>query len=389
MLSVFCFSLFVLFYNYIGYGILLALLVRIRRLFARPKAIAELFEPSVSLVVAAYNEEAFIEQKIQNTLALDYPAEKLQVIFVTDGSTDHTPDIIRQYPSITLLHEAARSGKTTAINRAMRHVLAPVTIFCDANTLLNTAAIRNIVKHYASGEVGGVAGEKKVIGSEGAAATEGIYWKYESSLKKLDAALYTVVGAAGELFSVRTALFPPTEPDTILDDFVISLRICQQGYRIAYAPDSYAMEAPSTSIKEEYKRKVRISAGGFQAIAKLAPLLNVFRYPVLSFQYISHRVLRWTLSPLSLLLLLVSNIVLAANGGNLFFYAFLALQVAGYTMALTGYRLAEKNVKTRIFYIPFYFVFMNLAVYHGFFRYLFSQQSAAWEKSTRKVISIK
>jgi cellulose synthase/poly-beta-1,6-N-acetylglucosamine synthase-like glycosyltransferase len=348
------------------------------------------FEPSVTLIVAAYNEYAFIDQKIQNTLALDYPEQKLEIIFITDGSSDGTEKVVQNYPRITLLHEYERKGKTAAINRAMRIVRTPFVIFCDANTLLNTAAVKNIVKHYRDEKTGGVAGEKKVLTAEGdnAAATEGVYWKYESLLKKLDAAFYTVVGAAGELFSVRTSLFTPVDTSVILDDFIISLKINQQGYRIAYAPDAYAMERPSTSITEEHKRKVRISAGGFQSIVMLKSLLNVFRYPLLSFQYISHRVLRWTLSPLSLSLLLISAAILTFTGAGWFYALIFFAQVAFYLLALGGWFLAAKNIKFKPCYIPFYFTFMNVAIYEGFFRHLRKQQSSVWEKAQRETTYI-
>jgi len=388
-LIIFIISFFVLFYNYVGYGMLLWVMVRIKRMLVRTApATAPPYEPDVTLVVAAYNEEGIITAKIENTLALDYPAHKRRLLFITDGSTDATPQIISRYPELQLLHTDKRGGKTAALNRAMEQVQTPYVIFCDANTLLNKDAIRNIVKHYADETVGGVAGEKKVISddSSGAAATEGIYWKYESYLKKLDAELYSVVGAAGELFSIRTGLFQPVEEEVILDDFVISLRINLKGYRIAYAPDAYAMETPSDNIAEEHKRKIRISAGGFQSIVMLRALLNFFRFPVVSFQYISHRVLRWTLSPLSLLLLLVTNIMLVIYPGGWLFYAFLLIQVLGYAAAFIGYSLAERNIKISIFYIPFYFLFMNIAVYQGFYRYLTNTQSAAWEKAKRSKI---
>ncbi len=386
---VFYASFFILFYNYIGYGMLLALLARCRQLLF-PRTARPAIEPEVTLVVAAYNEGAFIREKIRNTLALDYPAGKLSILFITDGSTDDTPAIIREYPRIQLMHEAARHGKTAAINRAMQAVQTPFVIFCDANTLLNKDAVRNIVRHYADERVGGVAGEKKVVagGNLDAASTEGVYWKYESLLKKLDAELYSVVGAAGELFSIRTALYEPVETDVILDDFIISLRINQKGYRIAYAPDAYAMETPSGSITEEHKRKVRISAGGFQSIVRLISLLNVFRHPVLTFQYVSHRVLRWTLSPLALPLLLLSNIALVIISGGWFYTLVLLAQICFYIAGFTGYYLAGRNIKSRLFYIPFYFLFMNIAVYQGFFRYIRSNQSAAWERSERRQLEL-
>lgn len=382
--TIFFASLFIVSYNYAGYGILLYLLVAVKRLFNKKQPLVAPIEPTVSLVIAAYNEAGFIEQKILNTLELDYPAEKLEIIFVTDGSSDGTPEIISRYPQVKLLHQPGRHGKTAAINRAMKQVNSEIVVFCDANTLLNKEAIRNIVKHYADENTGGVAGEKKVIGKAGeAASTEGVYWKYESLLKRMDASLYTVVGAAGELFSVRTALYQPVEESVVLDDFVISLRVNMVGYRVAYAPDAYAMEAPSFSITEEHKRKVRICAGGFQAMGMLLPLLNIFRYPVVSFLYISHRVLRWTLSPLSLALLLLSNLLIVLNGGAVFYQLFLAAQLAAYAAAFAGYRQAKRERRSKWLFIPFYFVFMNISVYEGFIRFIGGKQSAAWEKARR------
>lgn len=378
-------SFFVLFYNYAGYGILLMLLTRVKKAFTSLPPSDPAFEPYVSLVVAAYNEENDIAAKITNTLSLDYPSKKLEIIFITDGSTDNTPGIIAREHRVKLLHENVRNGKTAAINRAMQSVTAPIVIFCDANTMLNTSAIRNIVKHYVDERTGGVAGEKRVMSTDsaGAAATENLYWKYESYLKKLDAELYSVVGAAGELFSVRTHLFRPVEENVILDDFIISLHVNLQGYRIAYAPDAYAMEAPSFSIQEEHKRKIRISAGGFQAIVMLKDLLNIFKYPLVSFQYISHRVLRWTLSPLSLPVLLVTNVILAIAPGHAIFKWLLGAQVLFYLLAMIGYAQAIQQKKSKIAYIPFYFLFMNVAVYQGFYRYVKKSQSAAWDRSKR------
>ncbi|MBO9154230.1 glycosyltransferase family 2 protein [Chitinophaga sp. GCM10012297] len=378
-------GLFILFFSYIGYGILLWALVKIKRLFAGPQQPAAPFIPPVALIIAAYNEAPVIREKIENTLALDYPPELLHIIFITDGSTDGTPDVVREYPAVHLMHEPFRRGKTAALNRAMEEVTAPVVIFCDANTLLNRDAIINIARHYGDPLTGGVAGEKKVIAADGngAESTEGVYWKYESALKRLDAALYSVVGAAGELFSIRRELYSPVEPEVILDDFVISLRANMKGYRIAYEPGAYAMEAPSASIREEYKRKVRISAGGFQSIVMLSPLLNIFRYGILSFQYIGHRVLRWTLAPLSLVLALVANIVLVLQQAGGFYTLLLLLQTGFYAASALGYAMALREKKVKLLYVPFYFTFMNLAVFHGFYRYITKTQSSVWAKAAR------
>ena len=327
-------SLFLVFYSYIGYGILLYGIVKIKRLFSRKaeEGSVEPYEPMVSLVIAAYNEEAFIRKKIANTLELEYPEEKLNIFIVTDGSSDASPAIAGGYDRIRHLHEPERKGKSAAMNRAMRFVKTPIVIFCDANTLLNRESIREIVKHYRDPAVGGVAGEKKVLSGEkeGAVAGEGIYWKYESALKRMDAELYTVVGAAGELFSLRTELFEDMSSNILLDDFVLTMKICQKGYRVQYEPKAFAMETVSASMQEEQKRKIRISAGAFQSIILLRRLLNPFRYPLVAFQFISHRVLRWTLCPVCLVSLLLANAWMVVQGAGTVYLLFFIGQLAFY-----------------------------------------------------------
>ncbi|HVY73337.1 MAG TPA: glycosyltransferase family 2 protein [Puia sp.] len=384
----FWFSLFVLFYIYIGYGLMLLTMLWIRGLFKRkekPDVIS--IEPEVSLIIAAYNEETFIEKKILNSLDMDYPAGKLRILVITDGSTDRTPEIISRFPEVRLLHLPQRQGKVAAVNRAMAMVDTRYVIFTDANSLLNRDCIRKIVDHYKNPKTGGVAGEKKILSGspaqQPAGTGESLYWKYESWLKKLDSGFYTVVGAAGELFSLRAELFKPLPADTIIEDFVQSLQICKAGYVIDYEPDAYASEWGSASIKEEQKRKIRIAAGAFQAMGRLRSLFNPFRYPVLSFQLLSHRISRWTIGPLLLPLLLISNAWLVFKGSGLLYELVLLLQILFYTLALIGWLLAARNTRIGVFYVPYYFFFMNLSVYMGFFRFLEGGQTAIWDKAER------
>jgi cellulose synthase/poly-beta-1,6-N-acetylglucosamine synthase-like glycosyltransferase len=398
---IFWISLFLIFYSYVGYGILVWIIVKIKSAIgsrrsaigSRQSAILETGQqcPAVALVVAAYNEEDFILEKIQNTLALDYPKDKLELIFITDGSNDNTPAIIGQFPEILLLHQPARQGKVAAMNRAIQHVQSPLVIFCDANTLLNTACIREIVKHYEDPQVGGVAGEKKILqrGKDAAAAAgEGLYWKYESFLKRLDSDLYTTVGAAGELFSVRKSLFEKAPEGTIIEDFVQSLKLVINGYVVRYEPNAYAAEAPSASIKDEMKRKVRICAGAFQAMILLKELFNMFRYPVASFQFISHRILRWTVCPVALITLLISNILIVVMGaGGWFYQVVLVLQALFYIMGITGWIYASRDIRLKAVYIPFYFLFMNLSVFIGFSRFMRNKQTVLWEKAARQKVA--
>jgi cellulose synthase/poly-beta-1,6-N-acetylglucosamine synthase-like glycosyltransferase len=326
---------------------------------------------------------------MNNSMELDYPKEKLHIVWVADGSDDGTPELLEEYPNVTLHYLPERKGKINAMNRGMKFVTTPIVIFSDANTLLGKESVRRIVKLFGNPTVGCVSGEKRIVNKSSdiaSGAGEGIYWKYESTLKKWDAELHSVVGAAGELFAIRTALFHDVEQDTLLDDFVISLRVAQKGYTVQYDPEAYAIETASANVKEELKRKIRISAGGIQAIVRLKSLLNIFKYGTLSFQYISHRVLRWTLSPLCLVLLIPVLFVLVFQEGLLNFglYGTLFwLQLLFYTAALLGWIMENRSTRIKILFIPYYFFIMNLSVILGFFRFIKNTQSVNWERAKR------
>lgn len=383
-------GLFIVFYAYIGYGIVLWVLLRAKRLLVRRNLIGGVTLPEVTFIVCAYNEEDCIEQKIANSIALDYPPERIHFCFVTDGSSDRTADLVRHFPyppetRWTWLHQPERRGKIAAFQRAMHQVKTPVIVSTDANTLVNREAVRLLVGHFADPKVGAVAGEKRIFMGDKADAGnagEGIYWQYESLLKKWDAELWSVVGAAGELFAFRTEVYEDVPTDTIVEDFYLTMRIAQKGFRVQYEPEAYAVETSSASVGEELKRKVRIAAGGLQAVVRLAPLLNIFRYGTLTFQYISHRVLRWTLAPLFLPVLFMINIVLAVQGSS-FYLLILLLQILFYAAALTGYLLEKRKLKVKAFFIPYYFCVMNYSMYAGFVRLLRGRQSVLWERAKR------
>ena len=388
MVILFWISIFLIIYTFVGYGFLLFVLVKIKRLFVQPFAFRkEAALPSVTLLIAAYNEEDIIMEKVNNTLDLNYPKDKIQVIFITDGSTDQTADKIRGFDEVMLLHQDTRGGKMAAIKRAIPFIEGEITIFTDANTFLNGDAILELVKHYQNSKVGAVAGEKRILVEETADASsagEGFYWKYESLLKKWDYILYSNVGAAGELFSIRTALYEPVESDTIIDDHMIAMRIAEKGYIIAYEPNAYAMETASADVKEELKRKIRIAAGGIQSILRLKKAANPFHYPLFTFQYISHRVLRWTITPFLLILVFILNGVIALQTNAVFYQLLFVLQVLFYLLSIVGLYFESKNIRVKALFIPYYFCVMNYAVLAGIIRYYKKNQSAAWEKSKRK-----
>ena len=387
---VFWLSLFIVFYTFVGYGILLYLIIKIKRVFrGKPASVTPIDSllPCCTLIVAAFNEELFIEDKIKNCLQLKYPAGKLKLLFVTDGSSDATTSIIDRYPQVTLLHQDNRAGKIAAVHRAMAHTDTEIVVFTDANTFLNTDAMINICRHYIDKTVGAVAGEKRVQidkNADASSAGEGFYRKYESTLKKWDSELYSVVGAAGELFSVRRSLYEDVPADTVLDDFMISMLIAAKGYRIIYEPKAFAMETGSENVREELKRKIRIAAGGIQSILRLKSLFNPFKYPVLSFQYVSHRVLRWTVTPFLLILAFLLNIVLVVQSGAFLLDVVLLAQLLFYALAIAGLIMEKRQIRIKALFVPYYFCVMNYAVLMGIIRYFTKKQSAVWERAQRK-----
>jgi poly-beta-1,6-N-acetyl-D-glucosamine synthase len=383
---IFWISLLIITYTYVGYPILLFVLVSLKKKSPNSTSLSGNNEfPEITLIVACYNEADILKKKIENTLQLDYPINKRTLYFVTDGSTDNSPGIIKQYPEITLFHENERKGKNAAVNRVIDHVTTPITIFSDANTFLNPLAIQLITRHYKDKQVGAVAGEKRVFQNaedNAAGSGEGAYWKYESKLKAWDSELGTIVGAAGELFSLRTSLYEKVPAGVLIEDFRISMNIAKKGYRVIYEPEAYAMETSSLSMEEENKRKKRISAGGLIEVWHFMVLLNIFKYGLLSFQYVSHRMMRWTLAPLGLLLALASNVYLAIPG-HLFYVWALSLQIVFYLIALMGYALRNKKLRFGLVFVPYYFVFMNLSVYQGLLLLIRRKQTDVWEKAKR------
>jgi cellulose synthase/poly-beta-1,6-N-acetylglucosamine synthase-like glycosyltransferase len=382
--------LLIVFYTYIGYGILLYIIIRLKRLFkGKPMKSATPSDeelPTMTLMICAYNEEDVVAEKMENTLALDYPKDKLRIMWVTDGSSDHTNELLAAYPEVDIVFSPERRGKTNALKHGLRELKTRYVAFTDANTMINAGALREIARLFMDPTVGCVSGEKRVTArkeGEMAAEGEGLYWKYESTLKKWDSELYSAMGAAGELYAIDPTLVKEVPDEALLDDFMMSMYIVDDGRRIAYTPDAYAQEYGSANIHEESKRKRRIAAGGLQSIWWLRHMLNPLRQPLVTFQYVSHRVLRWSITPVALVLLLLANIVLVLMGAGTFYSIMLILQVLFYLMAFAGWLQNRYGHQNKLFYTAYYFVFMNLNVFRGM-AYLRSHgKSGAWEKAKR------
>jgi cellulose synthase/poly-beta-1,6-N-acetylglucosamine synthase-like glycosyltransferase len=380
--------LFIVFYCFIGYTLVLALLVCVKKVFYPTSAPENcmLEYPNVCLLVAAYNEAGCIQEKITNTLQLDYPNEKIQYLWITDGSNDGTEKILSGYPSFQVLHLPERKGKAAAINRAMPFVKTPFTIFSDANSMLSTNCIKEILQPFKSPQIACVAGEKAIYSStkdNAPSSSESFYWNYESGLKKLDSQLNSAIGAAGEIFGIRSKLFVPLPEDTIIEDFVMSINLIRQGYKIDYAPKAKAVETGSLTVEEEMKRKIRIASGGFQVLSRYPDLLNPIKYGWFSFQFFSHKFLRWAVLPWAFFALLPLNIALCSENG--FFYSLgLAFQVGFYLVAGIGFLLQKRAIGIKYIFYPFYFLRTLMATFQGFIRFLKNEQPVTWEKAKRK-----
>lgn len=380
----------IILYTYAGYAVLLAVLLGIKRCFVS-KTIYKSDEsllPEVTIFIAAYNEKDIIEQKIKNTLQLDYPSDKIKIVWITDGSNDGTPDILRSYEGLTVLHQEGRSGKTAALNRGMDYINTPYVVYCDANTILHKDSIRNLITHFDSEKVGCVAGEKRISGEfydKASGAGEGAYWKYEAIIKQLESEIYSTLGAAGELYAIRTDLFEKVDNDIIVDDFVNSLQIALKGYRIKYSPEAYAIESPSFNIKEELKRKIRIASGGFQVISRMPQLLNIFKYGFLSFEFLSHKVFRWAVVPVSLPLVLLLNgwLCIVRDFQDPLYNLLFAAQVLFYLLAIAGGNIKKRTGLLRFLYLPYYLVVINYAQIAGLLRFLRRKHTVVWEKARR------
>lgn len=382
--------LFIVFYTYIGYGIVLYLMIRLKRLFTghsrETVSVDDNDLPTMTLMICAYNEEDVVAEKMENTLALDYPKEKFRIMWVTDGSNDHTNELLAEYPEVDIVFSPERRGKTAALKHGLHELKTRYVAFTDANTMLNKEALKVIAQLFMDPTVGCVSGEKRVAArkeGELAAEGEGLYWKYESTLKKWDSELYSAMGAAGELYAIDPALVREVPDEALLDDFMMSMYIVDGGKRIVYTPEAYALEYGSANIHEESKRKRRIAAGGLQSIWWLRSMLNPFRQPLVTFQYVSHRVLRWSITPIAMILLLAINMAMVCIGCEPFYTVMLILQLLFYSMAFLGWITSRSGHQNKLFYTAYYFVFMNINVFRGMVYLRSHGKSGAWEKARR------
>lgn len=371
----------VLVYLYVGYPLVLLLFCGIRR---RKGSIAPGYAPSVSLIIAAYNEEAVIAEKIENSLALDYPGEKLEIIVFSDASSDRTDDIVTRFADrgVKLLRIEGRKGKTHCQNEAVRVAQGEVLVFSDANSMYEPQAIHKLVQHFADERVGCVSGELRYHSGEEAVEGERTYWRYEQLLKKLESSVSSLVGANGSVYAIRRSLYRPLRA-TAASDFVEPLKIVQERRQVVYEPAAVAWESTAEGASAEYRRRVRIVGQAVRSLLEdryLLLLVNPLRYGVFALQLSSHKILRW-LSGLFLILALALNIPLV--GYSLVYAITMAGQGLFYLLAAWGlaYEVSQKRAAPRLPHIAYYFCLSCYGMLRGVLDGVLERSAATWTPS--------
>ncbi len=337
---------------------------------------------SITLIVPAYNEERVIRDKLENCQWLSYKRNKLEVIVASDGSSDHTADIVRDYaiadPIIRLIAYPERRGKTAVLNDTIPQAAGEIIVLSDASSLLSIDCLEQLARHFYDDTIGCVSGTYKLIdiGADTHSASEGAYWRYETAIKASQGKLYALLGAHGALYAFLKKAFRPLPEKAINDDYLIPARIMQQGYKAVYESEAIGLELAQADRASEFKRRIRIMAGNFQQVALLKGLLS-WRHKKIAFHFMSHKVLRLA-APFLLLAIFVLNILLTGQGA--LYRWLLWAQCAFYLAAALGYIGERLQMRIKPLYIAFYFNLINVTTFFGFYRWLRGKQSVKWER---------
>ena len=365
---------FVIFYTYGGYFLVISILSLFIHRPVKKKAIY----PRVTFLVTAYNEERDIKKKLEDTLALDYPKDKLEIMAASDGSTDRTDEIVREFHNqgVMLKRVEGRVGKTATQNEAVKAATGEVIIFSDATTTYKKDAIKKLIRNYHDPSVGAVSGRYEYHNPTGAPVGAGtiLFWKYENFIKSMQTKIRTITGCCGCIYSVRKEAYVPLPAD-IISDLVEPLKIIEKGYRVVFEPEAIAYEVTTEKSSEEFGMRVRVINRAMRGILSVKTLLNPFRYPFVSFQLISHKILRW-LIPFFLIGLFVSNCFLLDHW---FYNLTFTGQIIFYCAAFLGWIADMLGYHLRILAIPLYFCVVNVASMIAFSKTLTGQKSVTWE----------
>jgi cellulose synthase/poly-beta-1,6-N-acetylglucosamine synthase-like glycosyltransferase len=337
--------------------------------------------PAVSVLIAAHNEEAVIAERIENALRLDYPSAKLEIVIASDGSTDGTNAIVKRFsdPRLRLVEYDVRRGKASVLNDAFRELHGDIVVLSDANTNMDSAALRKLVRWFRSPQVGVVCGRLVLTDPATGTNVDGLYWKYETFLKYCESRLGALLGANGAIYAIRRELYAGIRRNTLIDDFVIPLLTrLRTGCSIEYDPEAIAYEETPEAIGAEFKRRARIGTGGFQSLPVLWTLLNPARGWI-AFTYLSHKVTRW-MCPFFLIGAFACSVLLANHHPYDFL---LGAQVGLYLVAGVGTQLKSRGIASKCLRLTTLFAGMNLALLVGFWHWITTEPHGAWTRTAR------
>lgn len=380
MIFIFWFSMGLLLYAYIGYPICLFIMAGLSRNMVKKDMS---FKPNVSVIMSAYNEEAYIERKIKNLLQSNYPKEKIEILVGSDGSRDRTNDILLRISDnrVRAFTFLKRRGKVSVLNELVPKANGEIIVFCDVRQTLDENAISRLAANFHDEKIGCVSGElifEKRSSGDGISEGVNIYWDYEKLMRKAESDIHSMVGATGAIYAIRRKLYTPPPQDTILDDVYIPLAITRQGYRSIWDEEARAYDRPAFTPDEEYRRKVRTLAGNYQIFKMFKGLLVPFKNAV-SIPLLSHKLLR-VLAPFFMITIFLSNLFIARQAHYAFF---LIWQMIFYILAILGsftYEQKHKRLIARIASVVYMFCLLNFTAIAGLYRFLSGKQNIAWEK---------
>ena len=378
MLALFWTLLGLVCWTYVGYPLLLGVLSRLSRRTLKREPI----EPNVTLIIAAFNEEKDIGAKLERSLAIDYPKDKLQIIVASDCSSDRTHEIVEGFADrgVELVALPERGGKTAAQNAAGKVARGEVRVFTDATTELAPSVIRDLVEGFADPRVGCIGAELEYVSEGGSAVGKGggLYWRYEKKVKDLEARVNSLIGVSGCLYAVRTEAYRPIPPE-LISDFVIAGDVYSRGYVAVYGRGAVSSEKTHEESGKEFDMRVRVAIRSINALVKRAGMLNPFKYGFFAFQLFSHKVVRYLVPELLIVLLAVNVwLVLRHVPPVLLYWVLLGGQVAVYVGAVVGWLCLRMKLKVPLVHIPFYFVHANMAALVAFFKYLRGERKVTW-----------
>lgn len=368
-------------YTYAIYPLLLWCGYRLAGIRKKQRVLDNQNLPSITVLIAAYNEADCLEEKLLNTLQIDYPEELFRIWVVTDGSTDASTSIVTRFPRVQLLHQPERKGKIQAIQRVMGAVQTDLVVFSDANAILNKDCLRALATAFSDSTVGAVAGEKRVVDAQDSVSGESLYWIYESTIKNWEGGLYSVTGPAGEIFAIKRHLFKEVPANTLSDDLAISWQVINQGYRMAYAPMAISSERGLPNFRQSFARRIRVAAGSVQAAITIFSGRGYRWKTIFWWEVVSHRILRTLVVPYIIPLIGFFNVLLLSAGA--IYIVLFAIQVYAY-LATCVFWVRSRHTRSPFWIsLPAFFILVHAAMFAGAWALWLGKQTVLWEKFPR------